>query len=251
MIERAKKILYIIKCKWLNNAWKCKQAIIIKHSPTWRCSSSSQHSPIYSHLHTALLHPSDLAEPTQGVQHTILTFWTPSCNTKTWNLLVLCFLLVLHELLSCEGLLLVQLSWALTLWEKARRLFFFIPWQSEQETTSTGSILTRPDRINLTSSHSQSLNGRDGGHHVAVKSSTPWSTVTPYSSGLWVCTFECVQVKLEKALMCLRALSWHMCVHRSVHSCKAEAIGCVLCAFCAFLSMFLMFMYVLMLFGGH
>lgn len=66
----------------------------------------------------------DFAGPTQGVQHTILTFWTPPGNTETWKLLVLSFLLVVHELLSCEELLLAQLSWALPLRGRTRRLFF-------------------------------------------------------------------------------------------------------------------------------
>lgn len=47
-----------------------------------------------------------------------------------------------------------------------------------------------------------------------------------------MCAFECVQVKLEKALMCLRALSWHMCVHRSVDSCKTVGCVCVGTCFC-------------------
>lgn len=114
---------------------------------------------------------------TWGVQLTILTFCTLSCKTETRKLLVLGFRLVPRELLSCEELLLAQLSWASALRERMRRLSF-----SFSDKASAPSILTRPDRINLTSSHSWSLSGLDGGHRVAVKSGAPWGTVTPCSS---------------------------------------------------------------------
>lgn len=133
----------------------------------------------------------------------------------------------------------MHLSWALTPTERILSLslslwLFFILWQSEQERTSARSICTCPDRMNLTSSQSWSLSGLDGGHSVAVKSNTPWSTVTPCSSGLWVCASE-------KSLNVFPALCSYTCAHSSVDFDKTEdtSCDCVLCDSGVFVCVFL------------
>lgn len=108
---------------------------------------------------------------------------------KTWNLLVLSFLL---ELSRCEELLLALLSWALTLRRTASRTFF-----PRTPTKRAGWALTQSTRPAV--SLGVSAAWMDRGHDIAVKSRAPLSTVTPWIVG--VCILH-VQMKLEKVFVC-------------------------------------------------
>lgn len=108
---------------------------------------------------------------------------------KTWNLLVLSFLL---ELSLCEELLFALLSWALTLRSTARRPFF-----PRTLTKRAGWVLIESTRPAV--SLGVTAAWMDGGHDVAVKSRAPLSTVTPWIASIRILR---VQMKLEKVFVC-------------------------------------------------
>lgn len=104
----------------------CSMSVVLVRSPSALSGGSESLRVLCRPLGiSSVWFLSDLSKLTQGVQHSILTFWTSYSNNQTWDVLVLSFRLVLHELLSCEELLLARLSRALTPSDKMRRRFFF------------------------------------------------------------------------------------------------------------------------------
>lgn len=135
-----------------------------------------------------------LADPNEGVQHTILTFWTPSCKNPK------------HETSLFSASSSSYMNSCSSLWRRRRAAFStalvgFNTLSFRPVTKRVGSILTRPDRINLTSS--ESLEGLDGGRRVAVKSSV--------------------------SLKCCDTLQMRICASERVHVRKLSRICVVSC----------------------